>query len=91
MTSQLTPTADAVTVPSILQRLGWDRIGLLKMDIEGHEETVLSGNCDWLNLVDAICVEYHQPSGESKLARLANRFGFGYPQRLPGAIWFLTR
>jgi FkbM family methyltransferase len=81
----------SVSVPSILRRLGWDRIGLLKIDIEGHENVLLSKACDWLQDVDALCLEYHHHFAEAELGRLAQRFGFLPPQRLPGDIWFLTR
>jgi FkbM family methyltransferase len=81
----------SVSIPSILRRLGWDRIGLLKIDIEGHESVLLSQACEWLDDVDALCVEYHHDFAEAELGRLARQFGFLPPRRLPGAIWFLTR
>jgi FkbM family methyltransferase len=81
----------AISVPAIMRELNWDRIGLLKMDIEGHEKILLTENCDWLECIDAMCVEYHHHDAEIELARLASRFGFLAPRRLPGEIWFLTR
>ena len=81
----------SVSVPSILRQLGWDRVGLLKIDIEGHESVLLSQACDWLADVDALCVEYHHHFAEAELGRLARQFGFLPPSRLPGEIWFLTR
>jgi FkbM family methyltransferase len=81
----------SVSVPSILRRLGWARIGLLKIDIEGHESALLSDACEWLADVDALCVEYHHEFAEAELERLARQFGFLPPTRLPGEIWFLTR
>jgi FkbM family methyltransferase len=80
-----------VSVLSILKRLGWDRIGLLKIDIEGHESILLSQACEWLADVDALCVEYHHDFAEADLGRLARQFGFLSPRRLPGEIWFLAR
>jgi FkbM family methyltransferase len=81
----------SVSVPSIMHRLGWDRIGLVKIDIEGHESVLLSQACEWLADVDALCVEYHHHFAEEELGRLARQFGFLPPSRLPGEIWFLTR
>jgi len=81
----------SVSIPSILRRLGWQRIGLLKIDIEGHESVLLSQACEWLADVDSLCVEYHHHFAEAALARLAGQFGFLPPRRLPGEIWFLTR
>ena len=54
------------------------------MDVEGHEKFLLAQNCDWLNSVDAIGVEYHYHDGDAELARVANRYGFLAPQRLAG-------
>jgi FkbM family methyltransferase len=83
--------AASVSVPSILRRLGWARVGLLKIDIESHESVLLSQACEWLADVDALCVEYHHDFAEAELGRLARQFGFLPPSRLPGEIWFLTR
>jgi FkbM family methyltransferase len=81
---------DAVSVPTALRRLGWDRIGLLKVDIEGHEAVLFGGDCAWLNQVDAMCIEWHVEDGPARLASLARRFGFSEPRRLPGA-WFISK
>jgi FkbM family methyltransferase len=80
----------AVSVRSILRQVGWKRIGLLKVDIEGHEAVLLTGDCDWLDQVDSMCIECHDGFDEAALHRLAARYGFARPRRLPG-IWFLSR
>ena len=81
----------AVTVPTLLARLGWERIGLAKIDIEGHETTLLAEPCDWLHRVDALCLEYHLDGGGQHLAALADRHGFAPPRRLPSGLWLMTR
>lgn len=83
--------ARALTVASVLRRLGWSRVGLVKMDIEGHETVLLAQNCDWLCAVDALCLEYHHACGEAKLTSVADRFGFLPPQLLPSGLWLLSR
>lgn len=81
----------AVSVPSLLDMLKWGRIGLLKIDIEGHERILLSENAGWLELVDAICIECHHDFSSNDLRALTERFGFLPPeQQLPG-IWLLKR
>jgi FkbM family methyltransferase len=90
-TSRPTLQVEGVSVPTILRRLSWDRIGLLKVDIEGHEAALFAHDCDWLERVDAMCMEYHDHFAEDALSRLANKFGFDAPRRLPGSIWFLVR
>jgi FkbM family methyltransferase len=88
--SRPTLRIEGVSVPTILQQLSWDRIGLLKVDIEGHEKELFSGNCDWLNYVDAMCIEWHHHCAEPDLERLAAKFGFAAAKRLPG-VWFIGR
>jgi FkbM family methyltransferase len=82
---------DAISVPTILGRLSWKRVGLLKVDIEGHEAVLFARDCGWLDRVDALCIEWHVDGGAERLAALANRFGFAEPSRLPGNIWLLIR
>lgn len=89
--TQPTLQVEGIGVPTILRRLSWDRIGLLKVDIEGHEAALFARDCDWLERVDAMCVEWHDEGGDACLASLAKRFGFRPPRRLPGYIWFLHR
>jgi FkbM family methyltransferase len=81
----------AVSVPAILRRLGWSRVGLVKMDVEGHEKRLLAQNCEWLDQVDALCLEYHHHQAAQELSRIADRFGFDAPRLLPSNLWLLTR
>lgn len=81
----------ALTVASVLDRLGWDRIGLLKIDVEGHETVLLSQACDWLHRTDAICLEYHAHGGDQHLAEVARRYGFQPPRQRCSGLWLLTR
>jgi FkbM family methyltransferase len=87
--SRSTLDIEAVSVPTILQRLSWERIGLLKVDIEGHEAALFARDCAWLDRVDAMCIEWHVEGGAERLAALAERFGFAPPRQLP--IWFMVR
>jgi FkbM family methyltransferase len=81
----------AMAVPTLIDRLGWTRIGLAKIDIEGHETVLLAEPCDWLSRVDAICIEYHHDGGGRHLSAIAARHGFAPPRQLAGGLWFLAR
>jgi FkbM family methyltransferase len=68
MTHSLTPTlystggaitVDGLSVPTIISRLGWDGIDLLKIDIEGAEEQLFRAHQPWLSRVRVIIGEYH--------------------------------
>lgn len=78
-----------ISVKTLMQQLGWERIGLLKIDIEGYEAILLRDNCDWLSLVDAMCIECHEGYDESDLNVLSKDYGFNPPLRLPGT-WLLV-
>lgn len=80
----------AISVPTIMRELGWQKIGLMKIDIEGYEQVLLTRNCDWLKQVDAICIEPHDDYGERDLSELATKYDFKQPVQLPGT-WLLTR
>jgi FkbM family methyltransferase len=80
----------AISVPTIIEKMNWTRIGLLKVDIEGYEAILLKERCDWLALVDAMCIECHEGYDEGDLREVADRYGFENPKGLPG-IWLLTR
>lgn len=52
-------TVPGISLPSLMDRYGWERIDFLKMDIEGAEKTVLEGPPDWLSRVGILAVELH--------------------------------
>jgi FkbM family methyltransferase len=51
---------EAVTIEAVLKKTGFDRIDVLKLDIEGSEKELFSGNCDvWMDKVNIIVIELH--------------------------------
>lgn len=52
------------------------RIDLLKMDIEGAEQAVLSGSMRWLERVDCIIAELHYPFSVEQFRHILSRRGF---------------
>lgn len=53
-------TVKMISIPTLLDQLGWERVDLLKLDIEGGERLLLSGNPSWLQRVGVIIGEGHQ-------------------------------
>jgi hypothetical protein len=50
----------AVTIDTLLKKSGFDKIDILKLDIEGAEREIFSKNFDsWLDKVDIIMIELH--------------------------------
>jgi FkbM family methyltransferase len=60
------PDFRGVSIPSLLEASGADRISLLKMDIEGAEAVVFGGGVEWLDKVDALAIELHDDSSFGK-------------------------
>jgi FkbM family methyltransferase len=56
-----------VSIPQLMAAYRIDRIGLLKMDIEGGEFAVLAEDEDlsWLRLVDQLVIEVHRGHGDA--------------------------
>jgi FkbM family methyltransferase len=51
---------EAITIDAVLKKTGFDRIDILKLDIEGSEKELFSGNCDdWMDKVNIIVIELH--------------------------------
>jgi FkbM family methyltransferase len=48
-----------LSVPTILDQLGWRSVDLLKIDIEGAEEPLFGARQPWLRQVKTIIGEYH--------------------------------
>ncbi len=60
--SKLAADADpirAVTVTDVMREFGLGTIDLLKVDIEGSEKELFAAPDDWIEHVDAICMELH--------------------------------
>jgi len=69
----------AISVPTLMKEAGWDRIDLLKLDIEGGEFPLFShpGAREWLPRVQSMVGEYHPDLGDEKeLLRSIESEGF---------------
>lgn len=52
-------SVEVKTLQQILDRLGWDHVDLIKMDIEGAEGAVLDSCRDWASRVTTLVMEIH--------------------------------
>ncbi|KPJ77831.1 MAG: hypothetical protein AMJ54_06595 [Deltaproteobacteria bacterium SG8_13] len=50
---------DCITINSLMDKYGIEKIDLLKMDIEGGEKNVLENASEWIDAVDILTVELH--------------------------------
>jgi FkbM family methyltransferase len=69
-------TAQGLSLNSLLDRLRWDRVDFVKMDIEGAEREVLRSNAEWALRVRSIKVEAHADYSREQCARDLRELGF---------------
>lgn len=65
-----------LTMPQILEHLGWPSVDLLKVDIEGAEENLFSGSPQWLHRVQAIVLEIHPNTSPERIQSFLGPYGF---------------
>lgn len=67
----------AYTIPQLIERLGCERLDLLKMDVEGAEVEILRDSSSWLGRVNVMIIELHdrivRGCGEALCAALRGR------------------
>jgi FkbM family methyltransferase len=65
------------TMSRIIAHSGFERVDLLKVDIEGAEVELFKGNVDWLQQVRTIAIEFHDNSREEcRFDDLMKEYGF---------------
>lgn len=81
-------TIRAVTIESIMDEYGIDRINLLKMDIEGSEKEVLEHSASWIERVDTLVVELHERFKPGCTRSFYDATGgFGHEWHLNEHVW----
>lgn len=85
-----TIVVNAFSVPGLMTKLGWPRIDLLKIDIEGYESKLLRQNTEWLHSVNNLLLELHDDKDIAQLNYLANHYHFKAPREING-LWYLSR
>lgn len=72
-----TPDMTAVDIGSLLDKSYYERISILKVDIEGAESTVFSANFEhWLEKVDNLVIELHGMECEDVVRKAIDGKGF---------------
>lgn len=75
-------TIAAVSISSVMQRMGWNTIDVLKLDIEGAEKEVFSGDVDnWLPKTKVLIIELHdmvKPGCSKAVFRAINPYNFSF-------------
>ncbi len=70
--------AHRISIQTICAEQGVSRLGLVKIDIEGHEKDLFS-EPEWLEMTDSLAMELHPDTGDlSVIPPALARFGFDY-------------
>ena len=68
-------TVETITLKGIIDKFGGEQIGILKMDCEGCEYSVLANlDQDYYSKIDSIIMEYH--NGLKNLPEILKNNGF---------------
>lgn len=88
--ASLAPSEDGIpctTVPALLDRFGIARLDILKLDVEGAEESIFREAADvWLPRVDRILIEIHGPDILAVVSRALRENGFSMRRRR--SVWY---
>jgi FkbM family methyltransferase len=68
---------DGIDIASLLRTSGYERISILKIDVEGAEKWIFAENFeDWLDKVDVLVIELHGQDCSDVFHRAIGRYGF---------------
>jgi FkbM family methyltransferase len=68
---------DGVDIASLLRTSGFERISILKIDVEGAEKSIFAENFeDWLGRVDVMVIELHGQECADVFHRAIDPYGF---------------
>jgi FkbM family methyltransferase len=71
------PTMTAIDIGTLLKASGYDRISILKIDIEGAESIVFSSNYEtWIGKVDNLVIELHNEECRSIFMKAISNVNF---------------
>lgn len=85
-----TLVVDGLSINTILKKLSWEKVDLVKIDIEGYEAILLSKNNNWLSKVGAIILEIHEGVSIEMIKEATSQYGFLH-SRLRKGNWILSK
>jgi len=83
---------EVLTIGDILDRLSWDYVDVVKMDVEGSEWEIFNGPLNWLQRTKLLLVEFHGARPPYTLEPKLSKYGFTLHS--PGALsgqWLAMR
>jgi FkbM family methyltransferase len=75
------------TLPTLIRESGFDQVDILKVDIEGSELGMFTGDLDWLKKVRCLAIEFHGRSREeSGFDQVMKKYRFRVTEPNPHTI-----
>lgn len=81
---------DGLSITTILEKLGWSSVDIMKIDIEGYEAMLLTRNNGWLAKVTTIIMEIHEGVTIDFIRQATDSYGFYYVKFRKGN-WILSK
>lgn len=81
---------DGLSMNTIIKKLGWENIDLLKIDIEGYEGVLLNKNNDWLAKVTTIIMEIHEGVTIDFIKSVVQPYGLTH-EKFQDGNWILSK
>lgn len=85
-----TMVVEGLSLGTIINKLNWEHIDLLKIDIEGYEGVLFSKHTDWLTTVDTIIIEIHEGVTIDFIKKATEPYGFLHAKSQQGN-WILSK
>lgn len=80
---------DCTSIRQIASEYNMDRIDILKIDVEGAEKEVFSGDTSWLEIVGLLVMEIHGPHILNSIADVLTDKGFAMQKYR--SVWYCQR
>jgi FkbM family methyltransferase len=81
---------NGLSMNTIFEKLNWNKVDLLKIDIEGYEGVLLTQNNNWLAKIETIIMEIHEGVTIDTIKDAIAPYGFAYSISKKGN-WILSR
>lgn len=81
-------TIDVVTIDSLIKANNIKSVGLIKIDIEGKEYEIMSGDTAWLSIVKNMVIEIHDMDFEKELDTTMESYNFSKKRIKEDIFWY---
>ncbi|MGV8879817.1 MAG: FkbM family methyltransferase [Sphingobacteriaceae bacterium] len=81
---------EGISMGTLLDKLKWPKVDLLKIDIEGYEGILFQHHHEWLHKVDSIIMEIHEGVSIDLISEIVKSYGLCHVLKRKGN-WIFSR